>query len=162
MGETKTTEWGGFILFFLIFALVFGGGRSLFGGGAANGCNVVSNCEIEKSVIEEAARNYVITTQSASNTQALVQAEGNNTRQYLGNKIDFYEYQNLRDKIAERDALIAQLKSEAFASAKFNALEAQIAAMSCELSKKPNTVPVYASGVTACGQPVPNSICGLV
>lgn len=29
MGETKTTEWGGFILFFLIFALVFGGGKEL-------------------------------------------------------------------------------------------------------------------------------------
>lgn len=154
MGETKSLEWGGFILFFLIFALVFGGG-GLFNWGNRgyndyNGCNRVSNCEVEKSGIVNTARtNYLIEQSSEQNILATM-ADGDKTRA----KIDFYAYQDLRDKLTERDALIAQLRSEAFATAKFNALDNKIETVLCQM---PRLAPLYAQGVSCGGYPYPGT-----
>lgn len=156
MGETKPMEWGGFILFFLIFALVFGGG-GLFNFGNRNygdcGCNRVSNCEVEKSALINSARtNYLIERAGQDNVLATM-TDGDKTRA----KIDFYHYENLKDKLTEKDAIIAQLRSEAFATAKFNALDNKIETVLCQM---PRLAPLYAQGVSGCGYPYPGSKCG--
>lgn len=158
MGETKPMEWGGFILFFLIFALVFGGG-GLFNFGNRNygdcGCNRVSNCEVEKSALINSARTNYLIEKAGQDGILATMADGDKTRA----KIDFYAYQDLRDKLTERDALIAQLRSEAFTTAKFNSLESKIAELSCQMPKRP---PFYSCGYVPDGYKIPQNCGGLV
>lgn len=85
----------------------------------------------------------------------------------LGTKIDFYEYQNLRDQLAQERTKNVVLENRVYSDAKFNALERQneamfgvlkseIADLSCNVPKRP---PYYAQGFVACGSPIPNGCC---
>lgn len=138
-------NWGFIILIFLFF-MIFGGwgNGGLFGGrgGECAGCSVVSNCQVEKQQI-----------------MALANA--------LGTKIDFYEYQNLRDQLAQERTKNVVLENRVYSDAKFNALERQneamfgvlkseIADLSCNVPKRP---PYYAQGFVTCGSPIPNGCC---
>lgn len=85
----------------------------------------------------------------------------------LGTKIDFYEYQNLRDQLAQERTKNVVLENRVYSDAKFNALERQneamfgvlkseIADLSCNVPKRP---PYYAQGFVTCGSPIPNGCC---
>ena len=69
------------------------GGR----GGECAGCSVVSNCQVEKQQIIDTARTQYMIENTAKQTQEQAMALAN----ALGTKIDFYEYQNLRDQLAQ-------------------------------------------------------------
>lgn len=84
-----------------------------------------------------------------------------------GTKIDFYEYQNLRDQLAQERTKNVVLENRVYSDAKFNALERQneamfgvlkseIADLSCNVPKRP---PYYAQGFVTCGSPIPNGCC---
>lgn len=81
----------------------------------------------------------------------------------IGNKIDFYEYQNLRDQLAEAKNKNLALENRIYSDNKFNAIERQnegmytslkqeIASLGCELPKRPA---YYAQGYLNCGYPIP-------
>lgn len=93
-------NWGFIILIFLFF-MIFGGwgNGGLFGGrgGECAGCSVVSNCQVEKQQIIDTARTQYMIENTAKQTQEQAMALAN----ALGTKIDFYEYQNLRDQLAQ-------------------------------------------------------------
>ena len=93
-------NWGFIILIFLFF-MIFGGwgNGGLFGGrgGECAGCGVVSNCQVEKQQIIDTARTQYMIENTAKQTQEQAMALAN----ALGTKIDFYEYQNLRDQLAQ-------------------------------------------------------------
>lgn len=85
----------------------------------------------------------------------------------IGTKIDFYEYQNLRDQLAQERTKNVVLENRVYSDAKFNALERQneamfgvlkseIADLSCNVPKRP---PYYAQGFVTCGSPIPNGCC---
>lgn len=98
-------NWGFIILIFLFF-MIFGGwgNGGLFGGrgGECAGCGVVSNCQVEKQQIIDTARTQYMIENTAKQTQEQAMALAN----ALGTKIDFYEYQNLRDQLAQEKSMI--------------------------------------------------------
>lgn len=108
--------------------------------------------QVEKQGIIDSARTQFLITDTARQTQESATAQFN----ALGNKIDFYEYQNLRDQLAQERSKNIVLENRVYSDAKFNALEAQLAELSNSVAKKP---PFYASGGNPCATIYPTG-CG--
>ena len=156
MDENKSgMGWAGLLLFFVVIWILFGSMGNGFGWGGRNtmgnaGC--VSTCEVEKQGIIDAAK-----------TQYLIETTGRQTQEYLGNKIDFYEYQNLRDALAaERNKNMA-LENRLYSDAQFNALSRQLEScccanerrldsIECQMLKRPN---LFGVASTCSGQIIP-------
>ena len=166
MGEMKETGGMGMglIIFLLILFALFSSGGGLFAGRNGNvaGCNVRSNCDIEKQGIIDSARNQFTTISTAENTQKLIIQEealtrstvvndGNKTRE----KVDFYAYEALKDNLAVERSKNSSLESMIYSNAKFNELEKQHLALLCKIDRLPQTAPIYTCGVSACGYPYP-------
>ena len=116
------------------------------------GCDRVSNCEVEKQGIIDSAK-----------TQYLIETTGRQTQEYLGNKIDFYEYQNLRDQLAAERSKNMVLENRLYSDAQFTALSRQLEgcccanerrldAIECQMLKRPA---IYGIGATCSGQIIP-------
>lgn len=75
MGETNTgMNWIWILFVILVIYLLFCNGGGLLGGCNNNGCNRVSNCEVEKQgIIDSATTRYLIEQQGAE-TRAATQA----------------------------------------------------------------------------------------
>lgn len=160
MDDTRSgMGWIGVLFVILVIWAIFGGGFGNWGrwdnrgdGCGSNGCNRVSNCEVEKQGIIDSAR-----------TQYLVETTGRQTQEYLGNKIDFYEYQNLRDQLsAERNKNMV-LENRIYSDSQFNALSRQLEscccanerrldAIECQMLKRPN---LFGVASTCTGQIIP-------
>ena len=160
MDDTRSgMGWIGVLFVILVIWAIFGGGFGNLGrwdnrgdGCGSNGCNRVSNCEVEKQGIIDSAR-----------TQYLVETTGRQTQEYLGNKIDFYEYQNLRDQLsAERNKNMV-LENRIYSDSQFNALSRQLEscccanerrldAIECQMLKRPN---LFGVASTCTGQIIP-------
>ena len=147
--------WIGVLFVILVVWLLFGGGLGNGcgnGWGNRNGCDRVSNCEVEKQEIIDAAK-----------TQYMIETSARNTQEYLGTKIDFYEYQNLRDALAaERNKNMA-LENRIYSDAQFNALSRQMEScccgferrldgIECRMLTKPN---LFGIATTCTGQIIP-------
>lgn len=130
MDETRSgLGWAGVLLFIVVIWAIFGGGIGNrwgnCGGWNDGGCNRVSNCEVQKQGIVDSAR-----------TQYLIETSSRQTQEYLGNKIDFYEYQNLRDQLAaERNKNMA-LENRIYSDGQFTALSRQIERCCCENERR--------------------------
>lgn len=142
MEETKSgiSWWGLVIVLFLLF-IVFGGGFGTFGGYGYGRrgfgevpCNGTSGCEVERQgLITAAETNYRVIDQ-ANATRATVEA----TAQATQAKIDFYAYQDLRDKLAESQRQNMMLQNQLYSDAKFNALQTQLSSIQCNMLKRPD------------------------
>ena len=90
--------WGIAIFLIILFAAFLGnrGGWNNNSAAPAYGCNAVSNCQVEKQGIIDSARTQYLIENTARQTQEQTMAGFS----ALGTKIDFYEYQNLRDQLA--------------------------------------------------------------
>lgn len=125
----------GYIILFVIIVWVFG---SMFGGngfGFSNRHNAYDmGFEDFKAICEAEKANI---TQTAT-TQYMIQAQGNETRSYLGTKIDFYEYQNLRDKLNERDMVIAELKNKLFVKEELTPITTTLSNIQCNMLRRPD------------------------
>lgn len=138
--KTGTNFWGLLILIFLLF-IVFGGGFGGFGAWGRrpygdyvvdNGCT--SNCEVERrGLITAAETNYRIIDQAQA-TRDVVAATAAATQ----TKIDFYAYQDLRDKLAEQQRQNMMLQNQLYSDAKFNELQSQLSSISCNMLRKPD------------------------
>lgn len=148
--------WGIVIVLFLLFAM-FGGGFGGFGGFGRRGdfygdCgtnygfqNYKATCDAEKTEIINTARTQYLTEQQGALTRTAITADGEATRA----KVDFYAYQDLRDKLAEAQRANMMLQNQLYSDAKFNALEKQISGISCNMLRRPD--------VTGIGAVCPNS-----
>lgn len=163
MGENTTSTgmsgWGLIIFLILLFWMFTGNGFGGFFGNRNCGCQGVSGCEIEKQEIVDSAKTQYLVEQTARQTQDMANAGF----AVIGNKIDFYEYQNLRDQLAEAKNKNLALENRIYSDNKFNAIERQnegmytslkqeIASLGCELPKRPA---YYAQGYLNCGYPIP-------
>ena len=137
----------GFLIVLILFIyMIFGGGFGGFGGCGGfgrggygfGGCT--SNCEVERREIIDSARTQYLVEQKARDTQEQTMVG----LAALGNKIDFYEYQGLRDQLAQERAKNMALEARVYSDAKFGALEAQMESIKCGMLKQP---PLY--GVSA-------------
>lgn len=163
MEDTSYTKSGmnwasiimGFIVLVLVFGFLFGGGNGFggfgnwgargYGYGYEGGCPRTSNCEVERrGLITAAETNYRIIDQAQA-TREVVQATANATQ----TKIDFYAYQDLRDKLAEQQRQNMMLQNQIYSDAKFNALAASIADIKCNMLRRPD--------VTGIGAVCPNA-----
>lgn len=154
--DEKSTGLGGYgliiFLILLFFIFFWGNGRGGDLYAANGGCGRVSNCAIEKLTLEESCKNYLITTNTANATQAVVVADGNKTRE----KIDFYEYSNLKEQLADAKAKNMFLEGRIYSDAQFNAINAQLAEIRCNTPTRP---PFYAAGGLPCASVYPTG-CG--
>lgn len=157
--DTGGFSWGWIIFLILILWFFVGGGFSGFGGfgpygrGAAYAAGDLtglltardisnsvgaSNCEVERrGLVTAADTNYRIIDQ-AQQTRNTVEA----TAQATQAKIDFYAYQDLRDKLSESQRENMMLQNKLYSDAKFNVIEGQLANIACKMAKQPE---VYAT-----------------
>lgn len=133
----------GFIIFFILLFWVFGGGN-VFGGCGNRGwgrtCDDVSNCQVEKqTIINTAETNFLIEKRTA-------EVEG-----ALGAKIDFYAYQDLRDRLAEAQRQNLMLENKLYSDAQFNALNSKLDGIACRQLKAPEFLPYGGYVAATCG-----------
>lgn len=121
---------GWFPILFVIIVIwaIFGGGFGFNQNRGWNGdcgCGRVSNCEVERQGIIDSAR-----------TQYMVENTARNTQEYLGTKIDYYEYQNLRDDLAKERSKNMALENRIYSDAMFNGLSKQLGDCCCEFNRR--------------------------
>lgn len=158
MDDTKGMGLFGYIILFVIIVWVFGAfngnGFGLGGWGnraVAHGFDYSpvnygfedyrQICEAEKASITRTATTQYLIEQQGALTRENATANAN----MLATKIDFYEYQNLRDQLAESNRKVMQLENQVYNDAKFNALTAQISDIRCNMLQKPQVTGVSTS-----------------
>lgn len=159
--EEKSTNWGFLILIFLFFIVFFGNGCgngiglgrnncgcNNFGWGYNPGFGYTSNCEVEKQEIIDSAQTRYLIEQTSRNTQELTQAGLN----ALGTKIDFYEYQNLRDQLANERAKNQELQLMAYIESKDCNINRRLDAIQCQMLKQP---PIWGQSFVCSGDSIP-------
>ena len=155
MNEMINTEgtfsWGWIIFLILILWFFVGGGFGGFGygnrvapflaGEVVGGSYGASNSEVERrNLVATADTNYRIIEQGNA-TRQVVEA----TAQATQSKIDFYAYQDLRDKLAESQRENMMLQNKLYSDAKFGVIENQLATISCKMAKQPEVYAVSAA-----------------
>lgn len=159
--NTGMSGWGLIIFLILLFWMFTGGGfGGLFGNrNCYNNCGGTSNCQVEKQEIIDSAKTQYLIEQTARQTQDMTNAGIN----ALGNKIDYYQIQGLRDKLAEANNKNLQLENRIYSDNKFNALERanegmftaldqKISQLACNIPQRP---PYWSAGFINCGTPIP-------
>lgn len=165
---TNGTEFSwGWVIFLILILWFFVGGNNFFGGwgnrggfGYGNGFiagdalgtlqgytlnHGASNCELERrSLVTAAETNFRIIDQ-AERTRDTIRAAAHSTDE----RIDFYAYQDLRDKLSESQRENMMLQNKLYSDAKFGAIEAQLAAISCKMAKEPDVYAVSAVSPSA-------------
>lgn len=141
--------WGILIVIFLLFIAFGGVGGGFFGRGCGNGCNngYFTDRDVwgaeRQQIIDSARTQFLIEQRSADNINA-TNAMGN----ALGQKIDYYAYQDLRDKLAESKAENMALKSQMYSNAQFEALNSRLDKIDRQMVKRP---PFWGQGVIPTG-----------
>lgn len=138
--------------------MFMGGGFGNFFGNRGNCCGATP-CEVEKQEIIDSARTQYLIEQTARQTQEMTNAGIN----ALGNKIDYYQIQDLRDKLTEANNKNLQLENQIYNNNKFNQLEKQNEGMFTALDQKisqiacniPQRPPYWSAGFTPWGVPIP-------
>lgn len=171
--DEKNYGWGGgigflAILFILIFAFRGNGWGNGFGGfGGFGGFPLWGNgfglggvgvpgyglgfedykaiCEGQKQGIIDSAQTRYLVEQQAAATQAVVNSTANTTQ----TKIDFYAYQDLRDRLSEEQRKVLTLENQLFVKDQLAPVNAQLASIQCHMLKRPD--------VTGIGAVCPNA-----
>ena len=161
--DKENFSWGGIGFLALFFLLIIGfWNRGGVGFGYGNSCgygipydgfgpagygfqNYRATVDAEKAEIINTANTQYKVEQQAAATRELVQSTANTTQA----KIDFYAYQDLRDKLSERDMTIAKLENQLFVKDQLAPITASISDIRCNMLTRPN--------VTGIGAVCPNS-----
>ena len=168
MNDMMTNDgvsWGWIIFLILILWFFVGGGFfGGFGGYGRTGAFLAgesfardttahgsSNHEVERrNLVSVADTNYRIIDQ-AQQTRNVVEA----TAQATQAKIDFYAYQDLRDKLSESQRENMMLQNKLYSDAKFGVIESQLASIACKMAKQPE---VYATSAVCPNAAVINGL----
>lgn len=149
MDTMENTGFGGYglIIFLVLLFWVFGG-NNLFGNNRwGSNCQGASPCEIEKQeIIDSAKTQYLIEQKSAESTAALTAGQN-----VIATKIDFYAYQDLRDRLAEAQRQNLVLENKLYSDAQFNALNSKLDTLSCQQLKAPTFIPYGGYVAATCG-----------
>lgn len=172
--DDKTYSMGGIgflaILFILVIGFIFnrGGWNNGFGGNwggfpmwgngfgfAGYGVGVPGYglgfedykaiCAGQKQNIIDSAETRYLVEQQAAATQAVVNSTANVTQQ----KIDFYAYQDLRDRLSEEQRKVLTLENQLFVKDQLAPVNATLASIQCNMLRRPD--------VTGIGAVCPNS-----
>lgn len=138
----------GYIILFVIIVWVFGGafGNNGFGGwgnrvgyGAPAGLafdfeNYKATCDAEKDAIKQTATTQFLIEQQSAMNRELIAAQTN----AINTKIDYYGYQNERDKNAELSRENMELRNQLFMKDQLAPINAQIASIQCNMLRRPD------------------------
>ena len=166
--DKESYSWGGIgflaLFFLIVVAFLFnrnGCGNGWFGNGCGNcggnwasgfatgvgvpGCGLgfedyKAICNSEKQEIINSARTQYLVEEQANLTRANDTA---NSRM-IAEKIDFYAYQGLRDQLAEAQRKNLVLENQLYNDRKFGEVDKQLAAISCQMLKRPDVTGVGA------------------
>lgn len=147
--DKETLGWGG-IGFLALFILIIIGfcGRNWNGNHNCPGYdfqNFKATCDAEKAEIINSATTQYKVEQQAAATRELVNATAQTTQA----KIDFYSYQDLRDKLSEAQRMNMLLQNQLFMKDQLAPITASIADIRCNMLVRPS--------VTGIGAVCPNS-----
>lgn len=166
MEETKSGIglWGVIILVFLFF-IAFGGGWGNCGGfGFNRGGNGFFTSLADYAAFAQNERQGLVT---AAETNYRIIDQANATRMAIeasaattNAKIDFYAYQGLRDKLAERDREVMELRNQLFLKDQLAPVNAQLASIQCNMLPKPQLYGQAVSCPTSAVNYYSNSGCG--
>lgn len=158
MEEKTSYGWGGIgflALFFLIIIAFWNRGGNGFGNwgndfagvpGMGYGFqNFKATCDAEKTEIINTATTQYRVEQQAAQTRELVSATAATTQA----KIDFYAYQDLRDRLSRAEMDNYYLKGQIASDARFGAIEKQLSSIQCSMLRRPD--------VTGVGVACPNA-----
>lgn len=168
--NVKTMDWGWVIFLILILWFFVGGNGFGFGGFNRGGgypagfvtgdllgqilgrgeCHGASNCEVERRSIVDTARTQYLIEQKAAETNAIVNATANATQ----TKIDFYQYEAQKEKVADLKMENIYLKGQLADTERFNAVNSRLDSIECNMAKAPKTYPysyMCPAPVNACG-----------
>lgn len=159
--ETSTMGVGGFAfiaLFLLILFALFNqnglwgnrGGAFLAGEAFAGGYGWTGAGDIRAAVCNSEKQSII----DSARTNYNVEAQANSVKEYLGNKIDFYAIQDLRDKLSDEKAKNLYLQGQLDNNARFYALDAKLNDISCNMCRKPQ---IYSQGFTCDGTKIPTT-----
>lgn len=160
MGETNTgMNWIWILFVILVIYLLFCNGGGLLGGCNNNGCNRVSNCEVEKQgIIDSATTRYLIEQQGAE-TRAATQA-GFDAVMAQNSRI--YE-QGLQEALFDAKMKIQSLEGNQFVKEQTDAIAKALAECCCGFNRRIDAVesmmlkqpPFYPAGniYQGCGNP---------
>lgn len=88
----------------------------------------------------------------SARTQYLVEQQGSETRSFLGNKIDYYKYEELRDKVNKAESENMFLKGQIADDHRYNSLRAELSDIRCNMLDKPR---LFSSAFTCDGTVIP-------
>lgn len=169
--DDKTYSMGGIgflaILFILIIGFVMNRGWGNGFGGWGNGFPMWGNgfgfnsvgvpgyglgfedykaiCNSEKQNIIDSARTQYLIEQQGSETRAVATANANTTN----TKIDYYAYQDLRDRLSEEQRKVLTLENQLFVKDQLAPLTAQLNSIQCNMLRRPD--------ITGIGAVCPNA-----
>lgn len=155
--DKESYSWGGIgflALFFLIIIAFWSRGGNGFGwnNGGFNGYvpygghhpntfdNYRATCDAEKTEIINTATTQYKTIEQAQLTRDAIQATASATQA----KIDFYGYQDLRDKLAESQRENMMLQNQLFVKDQLAPITAQLSSIQCNMLRKPDVTGVGA------------------
>lgn len=147
------------IVLFFFFMLMAGGNGFGWGGnragaflaGEAYGGHFGWNNQAIMSAISNSEKQEII---DSAKTLYAIEAQGAAITNTLSNKIDFYEYQNLRDRANAAEQRNMFLEGQINDIQRYNLLQNQIAEINCTMLKTPK---VYGQGFTCDGTKIPTS-----
>lgn len=142
-GYSGFNTWGIAIFLIILFAAFLGRGSCGGNNGVAAAMPMPMYCnggfgQAEKQEIIDSARTQFLIENTARQTQEQTMAGF----AALGTKIDFYEYQNLRDQLAQERTKNVVLENRVYSDAKFSVVEAQLASIACKMMPKPDVTGV--------------------
>lgn len=156
--DKESYSWGGIgflaIFILIILAFFFRGGNGFGWGngydGVAGGMgygfqNFKATCDAEKAEIINSATTQYGTINQATLTRELIASTASATQA----KIDYYGYQDLRDKLAESQRENMMLQNQLFVKDQLAPLTASIADIRCNMLTRPN--------ITGIGAVCPNA-----
>lgn len=156
--------WAVAIFVVVVLWLLIGGGCG-FGNFGRNwgGCGGASPCEVEKqNIITAAETNYRVIDENRRSTdmisaQLRAQWDANQGEKIFDLKMNNLAQQNAYNlALSEKNATIERMTLANSLNQRFDALQAQISELSCNVPKRP---PYFAQGYVACGQTIPNGCC---
>ena len=144
--------WGIVIFLIILFAVFWGGfgNRGAYGMpfnydgvgyGVGNGFgfqNYKAICDAEKAEIINTARTQFLVEQQGAANRELIAAQTN----AINTKIDYYGYQNERDKNSELQRENMELRNQLFVKDQLAPITAQLSSIQCNMLRRPDVTGV--------------------
>lgn len=127
-----------FVIIVWVISAITGGAGFGFGGCNKGWNNTCGDYQTLKEIFEGQKANI---SQTAT-TQYMIENQANQTRDYLSTKIDFYAFQDLRDKLNDAKNENLALKNQMFMNGQFSLVNERINSISCNMLRKPDVTGV--------------------